>query len=166
MPAQVSLISMFTIGVPAFLLAQVPNRRPIRGHFVENILRIAVPGGITDAFIMALTLVFGALLKVPNNDISTAATIQIAVVGFVIIYRISKPLNPYKWLILIGCIMGLSCSYIFIPAFFALTHMSLIGAALCVTISILSVPIVKYVSMLTDWIWDIVKKNYHAKVKN
>ena len=165
-PAQISLISMFTIGVPAFLLSQTPNKRLIKGNFVENILRIAVPGGIVDAFIVALTLVIGDFFGVSTQDIATAATFQIAVVGFVIIYRISKPLDAYKWLILIGCILGLTVSYIFVPTFFAMTRMHWKGIILCISLAALSVPIIKYVDMLVNWVWDIIKSNHMAKRHN
>lgn len=37
-PAQVSLISMFTIGAPGFLLALEPNKNRIEGRFITNVL--------------------------------------------------------------------------------------------------------------------------------
>lgn len=37
-PSQISLISMFTIGVPAFFLALQPNKNIIQGHFLSNVL--------------------------------------------------------------------------------------------------------------------------------
>ena len=37
-PSQVSLISMFTIGIPSFILALEPNKNPIRGRFLTNVL--------------------------------------------------------------------------------------------------------------------------------
>lgn len=37
-PAQVSLIGMFTIGIPAFFLALQPNKEKIEGRFLSNIL--------------------------------------------------------------------------------------------------------------------------------
>ena len=36
-PSQISLISMFTIGVPAFFLALEPNKNIIKGHFLTNV---------------------------------------------------------------------------------------------------------------------------------
>ena len=37
-PAQISLVSMFTIGAPGFLLALEPNRDRIKGHFLTNVM--------------------------------------------------------------------------------------------------------------------------------
>ena len=39
-PAQVSLIGMFTIGIPAFFLALQPNKEKIEGRFLSNILLV------------------------------------------------------------------------------------------------------------------------------
>ena len=36
-PSQISLISMFTIGVPGFFLAFQPNKERIQGHFLTNV---------------------------------------------------------------------------------------------------------------------------------
>ena len=48
-PSQVSLISMFTIGIPSFVLALEPNKELIRGHFSDQRTR-AGTSGRTDGF--------------------------------------------------------------------------------------------------------------------
>ena len=42
-PSQISLIGMFTIGIPGFLLALEPNKNRIQGHFLKNVLLKALP---------------------------------------------------------------------------------------------------------------------------
>ena len=44
-PSQVSLISVFTIGIPSFFLALEQNRNQIHGHFLTNVLIQALPAG-------------------------------------------------------------------------------------------------------------------------
>ena len=63
-PSQVSLISMFTIGIPSFVLALEPNKELIRGHFLTNVLVRALPAGLTD-FIVVSGLVIFCLHHVP-----------------------------------------------------------------------------------------------------
>ena len=48
-PSQISLISMFTIGVPAFFLALEPNKNIIKGKFLTNVFLKALPAALTDA---------------------------------------------------------------------------------------------------------------------
>ena len=74
-PSQISLISMFTIGVPGFFLSQLPNQSLIRGHFITNILLKALPGGLTNAMVIGALVIFGETFNVSALDISTAATI-------------------------------------------------------------------------------------------
>ena len=52
-PSQISLISMFTIGIPAFFMSLEPNTDRINGHFLSNVLFKALPGGLTDFLVVS-----------------------------------------------------------------------------------------------------------------
>ena len=104
-PSQVSLISMFTIGVPAFFLALEPNKNMIKGHFLTNVLLKALPAALTDALAVAALVIFGRTFDVSSTDISTAATMLLAIVGFMILYKISAPMNKIRFSIVSGCIL-------------------------------------------------------------
>ena len=106
-PSQVSLISMFTIGIPGFFLALQPNGDIIHGRFLSNVLIKALPAGLTDFLVVGALVVFGSVFGVNETDISTACTMLLAIVGFMILYHISKPLNPLRWCVWVGCIVGL-----------------------------------------------------------
>ena len=47
MPIQMTLISSLAIGIPSFLLGLEPNRERLNGHFIQNVLRKSLPGGLT-----------------------------------------------------------------------------------------------------------------------
>lgn len=106
-PSQISLISMFTIGIPAFLLALEPNKNIIEGHFLTNVLLKALPAGLTDFFVVGALVVFAEVFEVNSTDISTAATMLLAIVGFMILFRISRPMDKIRWGIFIFSIVGL-----------------------------------------------------------
>ena len=110
-PSQVSLISMYTIGIPAFFLALQPNRDIIKGHFLTNVFLKALPAGLTDVLAVGALVVFGQTFGVASKDISTAATMLLAIVGFMILYRICQPMNALRMIVWIGCVIGLlGCS--------------------------------------------------------
>ncbi len=92
-PAQIALISMFTIGIPAFFLALQPNEERIQGHFISNVLIKALPGGLTDVFAVGAMVLFAHVFGVDPVDTSTAATMLLAIVGFMILYRICQPFS-------------------------------------------------------------------------
>ncbi len=69
-PSQISLISMFTIGVPGFFLAFQPNKERIQGHFLTNVFLKALPAGLTDVLMVGALVVFGKTFDVNTTDIS------------------------------------------------------------------------------------------------
>lgn len=78
-PSQISLISMFTIGIPGFLLALEPNRERIKGHFMRGVLVRALPAGLTDVLAVGALVICGQVFSLPSEDIATAATLLLCV---------------------------------------------------------------------------------------
>lgn len=123
-PSQVSLISAFTIGIPGFLLAMEPNKNIIKGHFMTNVLLKALPGGLTDAFAVGALVVFGEVFGVSSEEIATASTILLAIVGFMLLYKISAPMNRMRVAVIVLCIAGLLFCSIYLNQLFAMSGMS------------------------------------------
>ncbi len=151
-PSQISLISMFTIGIPAFLLSQLPNRNLIKGNFISNILLKALPAGLTDAFVVGALVIFGETFDVSSIDISTASTILLAIVGFMILYQISKPMDKYKWVIWIACMVCLFICMIFLKDLFQITGMSIRCIMLFVVFAVVTEPFFRYLTMLINFL--------------
>lgn len=149
-PSQISLISMFTIGVPAFLLALQPNKNIIKGHFLSNVMIKALPAGITDFLVVGALVIFGQVFEVTESDISTACTMLIAIVGFMILYHISKPMNVLRWCIWGGCIAGLIICSLFLSDLFAVGRMSGKCIMLFVIFAIVTEPVLRYGTMLVE----------------
>ncbi len=103
---QVGLVNTFTIGFPAFLLSQSPNKSIIKGNFIRNILKYAVPAGLTNAIMVTLMFLIGGAYGLTNEEISTAATIVMAVVGILVLSNVSRPFNRYKFYVLLFSIIG------------------------------------------------------------
>ena len=157
-PSQVSLISMFTIGVPAFFLALQPNKDLIKGHFLPNVILKALPAALTDVLAVGSLVVFGQIFAVGATDISTAATMLLAIVGFMILYRICQPFNVFRIVIWVGCVIGLLACSIFLPDLFAITGMSTKCIMLFVVFSIATEPVLRYLTMLVGGMQDLHKK--------
>ena len=149
-PSQISLISMFTIGVPAFFLALQPNKNIIQGHFLSNVLIKALPAGITDFLVVGALVVFGQVFEIGETDISTACTMLLAIVGFVILYNISKPMNALRWCVWGGCIVGLLGCSIYLGDLFAMRGMSTKCIMLFVVFAIITEPALRYSTILIE----------------
>ncbi|MGM9660216.1 MAG: cation-translocating P-type ATPase [Faecousia sp.] len=149
-PSQISLISMFTIGIPGFFLALQPNEDAIHGRFLSNVLIKALPAGLTDFLVVGALVVFGRVFGVNETDISTACTMLLAIVGFMILYHISKPLNPLRWIVWTGCIAGLLICSVWLGDMFGIAHMSLECILLFVVFAIVTEPTLRYSTILIE----------------
>lgn len=157
-PSQISLISMFTIGIPGFFLALQPNGDIIHGRFLSNVLIKALPAGLTDFLVVGALVVFGSVFGVNETDISTACTMLLAIVGFMILYHISKPLNPLRWCVWVGCIVGLLVCSIWLGDVFGIEHMSMECVMLFVLFAIVTEPTLRYGTILVEKIGGIITK--------
>ncbi len=149
-PSQISLISMFTIGIPAFFLALESNRNIIRGHFLTNVFLKALPAALTDAVAVGALVIFGRTFGVKATDISTAATMLLAIVGFMILYTISAPLNKMRGMIFASCVAGLLFCAVFLNDLFAITGMTTECVMLFVVFAIATEPVLRYLTVLVE----------------
>lgn len=149
-PAQISLISMFTIGVPGFLLALEPNKSRIQGRFIQNVMQKALPAGLTDVFIVCALVICGRLLSLPDNTIATAATILLAVVGFMMLIKISRPFNAMKYGILGLNIAGLLFCWCFLGGLFAMGSLSPLCVLLTVVFGFAAESLFRYLNKLME----------------
>ena len=61
--------------------------------FLTNVLIQALPAGITDFIVVSGLVIFCREFGVEKECVSTSCTILIAVVGFMILYHIAKPMT-------------------------------------------------------------------------
>ena len=162
-PAQVSLISMFNIGIPAFFLAFEPNNKRVRGSFIKTVIIRAMPAALTDFFAIAALVVFGHTFGVSETDISVASTFLLAIVGFMILINISQPMNMFHSIVLGGCIVGLGFTAYFFNGLFDISYISTECIMLFVVFAIATEPCMRYLTRLAEWIEE--KVTYRGKAK-
>lgn len=147
-PSQISLIGMFTIGAPAFLLAMEPNKKMIQGHFLSNVLLKALPAGLTDVLIVGFLTVFGKVFGLTSEEISTAATLLLAIVGLMILFKISSPMNRFRWFVWGAMIAGLLFCCIFLKDLFAIGQITTKCAMVLIVFAVATEPLLRYITIL------------------
>jgi cation-transporting ATPase E len=166
-PSQVSLISMFNIGIPAFLLAMEDNQSRQENGFLKNTLLRAAPAALTSFFAIAFMVLFGDLFSIPDADISTASTYLLSVVGFMILWRITRPANWYHVAVFALCIIGIFICTTYFRFIFSLTDISIKSAALCVVFAIAEVTIMNWITRIFElvkaWKKKLKKQNAGSK---
>lgn len=154
-PSQISLISAFTIGVPAFIMSLEQNRNRIQGHFLSNVFFRALPAGLTNFAVISSLSVFCQVFNVDETDLSTSCTILLAIVGVMILYRIASPMTKFHWVMWFGMIFGLLFCMTFLNQIFAISSLSQKSSMLLVIFAIITEPLFRYTSLLIKKIWEL-----------
>ena len=96
---------------------------------------------------------FGTIFAASDSDISSASTILLSIIGIMVLYNISKPMNKYKWAIWSICTIGLVLSILFFKEFFGITDsMSIQGTLLCINFALISEVFLRYLTKFFDLI--------------
>ncbi|MCX6460284.1 MAG: HAD-IC family P-type ATPase [Actinobacteria bacterium] len=123
LPRHLTIITALTIGIPAFLLALMPNTQRFRPGFFRRVLAFSVPAGFVCA-IFSFTSYWLALREGnPVVGARVSAAITLFLIGWTVLLLVARPLNPLRWAIVLS-MGGLFLAVLFIPftaKFFALT---------------------------------------------
>lgn len=105
-PSQFTLFNVMLIGIPSFVLAMEPNKNIVKGRFIINVLRNALPAGLTSFAALVVLVIIGAGQEISDSEISTMSLIIIAFVGFLMLYKLSRPLNAIRIALIVLMIIG------------------------------------------------------------
>lgn len=147
-PSQISLISGFTIGIPAFFLAMEPNKSRIKGKFIINVFLRALPAGLTDLIAVGAIVWCGKVFGLSSAEVATAATMLLCMIGFMVLFKISEPMNKYRAIVLVGNLIALLICGIFFNDLFALSGMSASCILLFIMFSFASESMFRWLTLL------------------
>ena len=101
-PIHLSILSWFTIGLPAFFLALEPNDQRVSEGFLRRVLGRAVPAGLVIAIVTMSVFAIAQLDEAIDAD--HARTVAVLVAGSVALmnlYRVARPLNRLRAVLVI-----------------------------------------------------------------
>ena len=152
-PTQVSLVTMFTIGIPSFFLAQIPNEGLIKGSFIKNVIFNAVPAALTNlVLIAAATFVGNEILHIQRPILSTICTFIWAVVGIIYLIRLCRPFDKWKYMIVSACITGMILFSIYLKGLFGLEHdLGLQAWSIFFGATVLAIPVMHLSIKAFEW---------------
>ena len=154
-PIQLSLTSVFTIGIPSFILAIEPNKERISGNFVTNVISKSMPTAFTNVINIVLIMIIGNIFNLSLNQTSTLAVILSAFVGFMLLYRISMPFNLIRLGLMVFGISGFLIGVLGLPDLFSLSELTLTSWLVMGLLMVISIINFKY---LTEIYYKIKKK--------
>ena len=104
-PIEMTLLNFACIGFPGVILALEHNTARIKNQFVNNIKRYSIPTGITIAVTMLVLSIIATNLNVPKPLLTTLSCAITAAIDASLIYRISRPLNRFRAILLVAIIL-------------------------------------------------------------
>ena len=102
-PIQLSIINLFCVGLPSFLLAYESNFTRIKGNFLKNVASRAFPPALTITIGCVVIVNVGLWMGQPMDSLST---ISIIFTAWNYMYALSvnyAPLTSYRTYVLRGC---------------------------------------------------------------
>ncbi len=160
--AQLSLVSSLTIGFPAFVLAMEPNESIVKGKFLRNVLRSALPPAMTDFALIIGILLFYYAFKLPPEMMSTICAVTMGIVGILVIVRLCRPFTLLRKLLIVAICVAFAFSAVFLKRLFTLSTLDFPGMLLLVVFALLAWPALSLAYRLQD---RLMKKLNKAKSK-
>lgn len=125
MPIQLTLTSAVTIGIPSFILALQPNHDQIKGKFINNVISTSFPGGLTIVSIIMLNILLSSFSPITEYQSSSIAVLVTAYSGFLLVYKLSQPLNLLRTIMLISLILAFLLQLIFLKDLYSLAYFTI-----------------------------------------
>lgn len=123
-PIQMTLLSSSIIGWPSFVLALEPNHDRVKGSFLYTVLRRSLPASAAIVFALVAVQVAERLFGLSFAQASTLSMYLTGIVGIALIVRISQPLTPLRWALLVSVVAMLLGGSLLFRDFFLLAPMT------------------------------------------
>ena len=156
-PLQISFLSAVTIGVPSLFLALEPNHALVKGKFLTNVFRAALPGGLTDLIIVLGLEAFYLAFGFTTNELSTMSTILLVVIGLLVLYQVCKPFDWKRRVLMIAMSASSAVAIIWFGASFGLSQLTIQSFLVLVVFLGLSYPVMNVLLKVCQYgalLWD------------
>lgn len=153
LPRQLSAVDGFAIGVPAFLLALLPNQQRYQPGFLRRALTFCIPAGIVTA---GAVIALGGIIRIQSDwtptATQTATSMLLSITGLWVLGSLARPWSPIKIGIL--AVMVLTAIGMFLlPAtteFFGFTYLTTEQLSLTLTIGASASALLELVNWLSN----------------
>ena len=149
-PVNLMMLEYFVIGIPSFALALEINNQQIKGKFIFNILKNAFVGAIIVVFNIILLFIFKetGLFSIGPNTFLTMCIYATTGTGVMMLYKLAKPLNIYRGLLLAIMIALIVLSIVYLYDFIGLVALSGTNVLVLIILLQASYPLIAFLNDL------------------
>lgn len=101
-PFQLSLIGSTAIGLPSFMITLEHDTKLSSEGFLSHIVHTAVPCALTIITSVLAALIFQQIFSLDDKMFTTISFIATGFVSFIVVYKVCRPLNILRGLLLFG----------------------------------------------------------------
>ena len=124
-PIQMTLINFFCIGAPGFVLGLEPNNARVKGAFLTNVLKRALPASIAVILAAALDIIVARVFGFSQLTLSTMCLLTSCAASVSLIWRISQPLTPLRVVLFVFVVAGILVGVIGFPELLSIANLSM-----------------------------------------
>ena len=124
-PIQMTLINFFCIGAPGFVLGLEPNNARVKGSFLTNVLKRALPASIAVILAAALDIFVARVFGFSQLTLSTMCLLTSCAASVSLIWRISQPLTPLRVVLFVFVVAGILVGVIGFPELLSIANLSM-----------------------------------------
>ena len=124
-PIQMTLINFFCIGAPGFVLGLEPNNARVKGAFLTNVLKRALPASITVILGAALDIFVARVFGFSQLTLSTMCLLTSCAASVSLIWRISQPLTPLRVVLFAFVVAGILVGVIGFPKLLSIANLTM-----------------------------------------
>lgn len=161
-PIQLTLASVVTIGIPSFVLALEPNHDLVRGHFLTNVLKKAIPPAIVIVINILLITLASSTFQLSYAKTSTLSLTLTGYTSFILLYRICQPFNRVRFLLFILMFYGFLYGMFNLTSIFSITHFDYLMIAISFMLMFVSHQLY---NLFTDFLSFLIEKKEERKEK-
>ncbi len=166
-PIQLTLASVVTIGIPSFILALEPNHDIIKGRFLTNVLKKAIPPAVTIVLNISVIVLASNICRLNATQTSTLSVTMVGYTSFILLYKISKPLNPLRTFLFISMFITFVLGLTFLPELFSFSKFDLLMIVTTLICMVMSHQLYNLAENTIDDLYKLIGKiNAHIKNAN
>ncbi|CCV64863.1 H+ transporting ATPase, P-type ATPase [Alteracholeplasma palmae J233] len=114
-PIQLNLIDIFAIGIPSFFLALEQNDKAVKGNFLSNIVKAALPGAVVVVINSLIILWLANALGMDSKATSTLISLTATFTSFMVLLRTCLPFNGRRLILFMSMAAIVLAAIIFLP---------------------------------------------------
>ena len=147
-PVNLNMLEFFIIGIPAFMLTMEINNQKIKGKFIFNILKNAFVG----AFIVTINVIVlhvfnvNGLFELNDEVFRTMCILTATGAGFMMLYKITKPLNVFRGLLLAAMIGAITLTIAYAGWWIGIVELSDTNIMLLAVMLLASYPLISFLN--------------------